>query len=96
MSKRTSVPVEAAVRLGGLKPEDVTVEAYYGLLDENRQISCGRPVELQPAHANGDGTYVYAGRVACEDSGKYGLTVRVIPSLKVLTDPFQVRLITWL
>ena len=90
------VPVEAVLRLGGLEPDDVTVEAFYGLLDEKRSIRGGCPIELDRRHGNGDGTYVYRGDVACEDSGKYGLTIRVIPSRVVLSDPFQLNLITWL
>jgi starch phosphorylase len=90
------VPVEAVLRLGGLGPEDVTVEAFYGLLDEKRLIRRGCPVELGHAHQNDDGTCVYRGEVGCADSGKYGLTVRVIPSRRVLSNPFQLNLITWL
>jgi len=90
------VPVEALLRLGALGPGDVTVEAFYGLLDEKRLIRRGCPVELKQALQNEDGTHVYRGEVACEDSGKYGITVRVIPSRNILSDPFQLNLITWL
>ena len=90
------VPVEAVLRLGSLGPGDVTVEAFYGLLDEKRRIRRGCPIELEPVHRNDDGTQVYTGEIACEDSGKYGLTVRVIPSRAVLQNPFQLNLITWL
>lgn len=90
------VPVEAVLRLGALDAEDVTVEAFYGLLDEKRRISGGLPIEIRPAHDNEDGTLVYTGGIECEDSGKYGLTIRVIPSRAVLRNPFQLNLITWL
>ena len=91
-----SVPVEAVLRLGSLGPRDVTVEAFYGLLDEKRAIRRGSPVELCQMRDNGDGTHVYTGNIACGDSGKYGLTIRVIPSRAVMKDPFQLSLITWL
>jgi len=90
------VPVEAALNLGALGPDDVTVEAFYGLLDEKRRIRKGFPIELRPAQKNEDGTRVYTGEIRCEDSGKYGLTVRVTPSRAVLRNPFQLNLITWL
>jgi starch phosphorylase len=90
------VPVEAVLRLGALGPDDVTVEAFYGLLDEKRFIRRGCPIELKPARQNEDGTHVYAGDIGCEDSGKYGLTIRVVPSRSILSNPFQLNLITWL
>jgi starch phosphorylase len=90
------VPVEAVLRLGALSPEDVTVEAFYGLLDEKRRIRGGCAIELSPARMNGDGTHVYTGDIGCDDSGKYGLTVRVIPARGVLANPFQLNLITWM
>jgi starch phosphorylase len=90
------VPVEVVLRLGDLSPDDVTVEAFYGLLDEKRRIRRGCPIELKHADQHDGGTQVYTGEIACEDSGKYGLTVRVIPSRAVLRNPFQLNLITWM
>ena len=47
------IRVEATVDLGQLTPDDVTVELYSGPLDEDGQLSNGKPAPMQRVDADG-------------------------------------------
>lgn len=94
------IPVKTTVELGPLAPENVCVQAYYGLTS-NQQIVNPTTVNLQlvkPDKADiaaAEGTYVYEGVIPSAESGSYGLNVRVIPTHPNLTQAHELRLITW-
>jgi glycogen phosphorylase len=71
--------VSAVVRLGELTPEDVDVQLYHGRVDADNRIlqSCAETMTLQESGAKGE--HVYRQELSCGASGRYGLTVRVIP-----------------
>lgn len=89
------VPVSAVVRLGGLDPADVAVEAYVGPIDANRQIVSPSVVPLQHVAPEGEGRHRYAGNVPCERSGMLGYTVRVRPHHRDASNMFITGLMTW-
>jgi starch phosphorylase len=90
------VPVTARIKLGGLTPEDVTVEAYYGQVDKARRIRNGKAVEMKPDPCLADGTHLYRAMVPCEESGSRGLALRVVPSRIKASDPLRFGLIKWM
>ncbi|AEH24442.1 maltodextrin phosphorylase [Pyrococcus yayanosii] len=51
--------IEVIVRLGSLTPDDVKVELYYGLTDEEQRITVPNIVELRNVEALGDARYKY-------------------------------------
>jgi starch phosphorylase len=71
--------VRALVDLGGLRPEDVTVQAAYGRVDESDQLRTPTYVPLTAAGAGDDGLQRYEGEVPLERAGSFGYTVRVLP-----------------
>lgn len=88
--------VEAVVRLGELKPEDVRVQLYYGQLNTHHEfIGDGAAMDMQTVSANGDGTYKFATRMVYTTSGERGLSVRVLPKHPYLPASIQPGLITW-
>ena len=88
--------VEAVVKLGTLSPDDVQVQLYYGQLNNHGEIGMdGAAVDMESISANGDGTYKFAANILYNTSGERGLSVRVLPSHKLLSTPFQPGLITW-
>jgi len=89
-----ALAVQAKVRLGKLTSEDVTVEAYYGRLDENGNFSERETVKLVPAGAS-DGVYAYMGAIPCGRTGHFGYTVRVTPSHQRLENRFMMGLVKW-
>ncbi|CAN5268273.1 glycosyltransferase family 1 protein [soil metagenome] len=89
------VKVQATVQLNGLSPDDVAVQAYFGDSDDN-VISWPKIVDLElvgPADPAADLTY--EGMIPTEESGSYGVNVRIIPRSDHMTQPHELRLIRW-
>ena len=85
--------IEAQIELGQLAPEDVSVEVYYGSVDEYGSIKNGNFKEM---NANGqDKYYVYKADVPADRTGRQGYTVRVIPVHPLLGNKYEMGLITW-
>lgn len=91
-----ALEVTATVQLGVIKPEHVTVQAYFGETEGTRQsfrnpatadMVLGAKVEA--------GCYKYSGKIPARESGAYSLSVRVIPTHKNLTQAHELRLIEW-
>ena len=87
---------KARVRLGALKPEDVSVELYLGRVNAKGEIMEAAATPMELASNNPDGTYLFEGRaVPSRHSGLQGYTIRVIPRHPDLASPFLPGLITW-
>jgi starch phosphorylase len=87
--------VEAVVSLGELKPTDVSVEVYYGSLDSEGLIVDGQALPMLIAQSKGQGTYVFAGAIACKTSGRHGYALRIVPHHEDLGNPLEMGLILW-
>lgn len=85
--------VAAAVRLGMIRPDEVHVQIYHGVLDNQGQIDHGQsaPMVCKQPLAGGDGSYHYSGTAKALPNAagaKYGLFVRVLPGDTRLVNPF--------
>jgi starch phosphorylase len=90
------VEVEASVVLGSLAPEDVQVQLYYGPITPSGDIgSNGTAVDMLPVSPNGNGEYKFAAKIAYDDSGARGISVRALPHNPLLMTPFLPGIITW-
>ncbi|HEU5315469.1 MAG TPA: alpha-glucan family phosphorylase, partial [Chloroflexota bacterium] len=94
------LPVRARVRLGSLKPSDVSVQLYDGPVDADGQITRGQSVEMQAASGDAategqGGAYTYEGHIPCRSSGLHGYSIRVVPSHPDLSNPFEPGLVAW-
>jgi len=89
-----SIKVEVRIRLGVLSPDDVTVEAYYGRLNHQGDFAERNTIPLQ-VQENADGVYLFGGEIPCEGSGRFGYTVRVMPSFERLENRFSMGLVSW-
>ncbi|CAB4884229.1 unannotated protein [freshwater metagenome] len=79
------------VDLGGLSPDDVTVELLHGPIDsEGNLLTTARRSALA---LGTDGTWT--GSYVVGRSGAYGLTARVLPRHPLLATPFEVGCIAW-
>jgi len=94
MTAGEELEVVAKIRLGSLTPEDITVEAYYGRLDQNGDFSDREMVPLQ-AEGSADGLYTFRGKIPCQKTGRFGYTVRITPSKERLENRFAMGLVTW-
>ncbi len=92
----TNLPVETAIHLGSISPDEVLVETYHGLLDTDGHITDGEAVTMFPSGELENGVMVFAGNIACRRAGLRGFTVRVTPRKDGYPlDRFETGLITW-
>lgn len=87
--------VHARINLGDLKPDDIEVQLFHGLVDNAGEIP--HPAALA-MHHNGPAqgaAIVYQGTIPCRASGNYGYAVRVIPKNGDLANAFEPGLICW-
>jgi starch phosphorylase len=94
MTAGEELEVAAKVRLGPLSPEDITVEAYYGRLDQNGDFSDREMVQLYHEGSAG-GLYTFCGKIPCQKTGRFGYTVRITPSKEKLENRFAMGLVAW-
>jgi starch phosphorylase len=90
--------VEAVVVLGSLDEGDVTVELAHGPVAADGALTAVAVVPMAPAGpAAGDrGPAVrYTATFACEQAGRYGFTVRAVPSHDDLASAYEMGLAAW-
>ncbi|MFR9800757.1 alpha-glucan family phosphorylase [Pseudonocardia sp. RS010] len=80
--------VRAAVDLGGLAPEDVTVEAIVGRVDEADELDDTVRVAMKHVGAT-DGSDRFEAVVPLPHAGLAGYTVRVLPQHRLLASPAE-------
>ena len=71
--------VAAVADLGQLGPDDVQVQVVHGPVGNTDEIVDAAASPHGPGGA-GDGPYRYEGTFTCDRPGRYGFTVRVVPS----------------
>jgi glycogen phosphorylase len=90
-------PVEAraTLALNGLDGDDVLVEAYSGLVDnqDNFRSAVGIPMEYDSDNEAGQPRF--CAKIASEQSGHFGLTVRVFPKHASLPHKYALFTVKW-
>jgi starch phosphorylase len=91
-----SLTVTARAFLGELKPEDVRVELYSGRLGADGEIVDGEATLMAPTGVVEEGWHVYqADSAGFATSGRYGYSIRVLPTHYDLTAAVSPTLIRW-
>lgn len=91
----SEVVVKATVRLGGLTPDDVNAQVYYGKIDDGGNLFDVEKAMMDHSGEVGKGEHLFQARIPCEDTGRFGYTVRILPSHPNLIYPVDTGLITW-
>jgi starch phosphorylase len=84
------------VRLGGIKPGDVSVELYHGQVDSWGNVKEGSSVRMdydKPSDQQGE--HWFTGSMTCKTTGQHGVAVRVLPKHADLVNPYELGLILW-
>jgi starch phosphorylase len=89
-----TVAFEVMAGLGGLKPEDVSTEIYYGPLDGSGNIYDGISSVMQTVEET-PGGYRYRGELHLTGGEEYGYHFRIVPYHQLLKDKFELRLVKW-
>lgn len=91
----TELSLRALVHLGDVRPDEVSVELYFGRVDPSGKIVEGNSVEMSCDSPPQDGRYTYAGRIPCLRSGHHGYAVRVVPRHTDLPHRYDTGLLVW-
>jgi len=88
----TALGVRAVVDLGGLLPDDVSVELAWGRVDDHDEVHDATSVPL-PLVSSDDGVRRYEGELTLDRPGPIGYTVRVLPHHPLLASGAELGLI---
>jgi starch phosphorylase len=97
----TPVPVSGHLRvdtdvfLHALEPKDVDVELYFGPLSFEDEFMERRTVQMRAVDSDGNGNHHFEGEIPCVETGKYGFTIRIMPSHKKMETPYTTGLVIW-
>jgi starch phosphorylase len=87
--------VTAVVALGDLHEDDVQVQLLHGTVGQNDELTHTAMVEMVSAGAVDDAHARFTGSFPCDEPGRYGFTVRVVPSHPDLVTPVELGLVAW-
>ena len=88
-------PIKIKVALGDISPHDIEVQIISGRLDSQDQILGFEPQNAVKIAENGNGSYTFAGEVTCTESGRFGITARIIPVNDNLPHTIKPKMISW-
>ncbi|MDZ4722634.1 MAG: alpha-glucan family phosphorylase [candidate division Zixibacteria bacterium] len=94
------IPITLHVRLGAIKPEDIRVEIVSGPIDTQEEFLDMAAVGANlngsdPQQVTNEGIYSYHGEITCKESGRLGITARVIPRNDNMLHTRKPKLISW-
>ncbi|RKX22988.1 MAG: alpha-glucan phosphorylase [Candidatus Zixiibacteriota bacterium] len=89
--------ITVKVFLGKITPDDIKVELVSGKLDSQERILDYDPIEAEliDDDSNQDNVFTFRGKVISNESGRFGITARIIPKSNVLPHTLKPKLITW-
>jgi starch phosphorylase len=91
------IDINMQVDLGEITPNDVSVEIVFGQLNSQERFLSFSPTvaTLNGSPEGKDGVYEYHGQVVCRESGRLGITARVVPKNEYLLQTAKPKLISW-
>jgi starch phosphorylase len=90
----TERQVSVTVQLGSLAATDVAVQVLHGPVGAQEEL--GSPLTATDLTCDDPGGHpaVYRGTIPCDRPGRYGFTVRVVPSHPDLATPLELGRVT--
>jgi glycogen phosphorylase len=89
-----SLVVRATVALGGLSPDDVSVEVVYGRVGDADEILNPAVSALAVEDGPEDGVARFVGKAELGRPGPFGYTLRVVPRHRLLASAAELGLVT--
>jgi starch phosphorylase len=89
-----SVKVEVTLDPGSLAPEDLSVELYYGPVDSKADFLDRNTLPIRHFRREGD-RVTFCGDIPCQQVGRFGFRIRILPFHRLLTNPLSTGLILW-
>lgn len=91
----TKLKIEADVYLQELTPDDVSVEIYFGPLNQQDEFDERETVQMEVAGSDGKGNHHFVGSIPCQTTGHFGFTIRVMPSTRKMEMQYTTGLVVW-
>ena len=91
----TDRSVEAEVALGSLRADDIDVQLLHGPVGQHDELEHPTIATMQPAGEGSSGTLRFRGTFSCSRAGRYGFTVRVVPSNPDLVASVELGRVAW-
>jgi len=88
------IEVSARINLGGLSPQEVRAELYYGSVSSTGEIEDAGSMEMSP-QSDGRSVVEYRGQIECAVTGRQGYTVRLLPKHPALVHPYVPGFLRW-
>ncbi|MEN8152453.1 MAG: alpha-glucan family phosphorylase [Acidobacteriota bacterium] len=90
-----NLKVEAEIKTGDMKPEELRVNVYYGEMDGNSGVVKPELFSLDKISSSGEGIFIFSGEVGCEVSGEVGFKIRVTPFHPSMIHQTELNLVKW-
>jgi starch phosphorylase len=91
----SSRPVDAVVSLGRVAPEEAEVQLVTGRVGQTGELDDPAIVEMDAVEDLGDGRHRYRGAAPLDIAGRMGVTVRVVPRHRLLSEPVDFGKVAW-
>lgn len=88
------LPVEVDLRMPGLTPQDLSVAIYCGPVNSKAEFLNRSFLPMKPIDHHGDQT-TFRGEIPCQQVGRFGFRIRVLPFHPLLSNPYSMGLIRW-
>ncbi|RPJ05182.1 MAG: alpha-glucan family phosphorylase, partial [Deltaproteobacteria bacterium] len=89
-----SLSVEVTLQMGKLQPRDLAVDIYYGPVDSKAEFLDRTTISLCE-FTQAENRTIFRGEIPCQEVGRFGFRVRVLPFHPLLTNPFSLGLVLW-
>ena len=90
-----TLKVEASVNIGKLKSEELFVQLYFGVVDNNGKLKNAEAIPMAVERTNAGGELVFSAKCKLDATGQYGYSVRVLPHHPFIDAPLQMGFIKW-
>ena len=71
------------------------VEIYFGPLSFEDEFTEKDTIQMKVVGSDGNGNHRFEGEIPCSRTGKYGFTIRIMPSRQKMETPYTTGLVVW-
>ncbi len=86
------IMITSKINTGGIAPQELKVEACFGQVDYQNRLIEKKSTELSVEKEEGNGISTFKGEFICQESGRYGLKIRVFPKHEFMKNPYYYQL----
>lgn len=92
---KTKVRIEARIGIGDIPLGELSVKAYFGIVDSRDAIVDGKFAELKPVEQLGTDLHRFSGEIECSVCGRQAFVIQVMPRHPRIGPVYEPGLILW-